>query len=77
MTLLEITFELQKPLTTEQLRRLGQFANTYGLRRFHTDAENRRLTFDFDASRLKPTEVAHALARVGIPIVRQVDPLAA
>jgi hypothetical protein len=77
MTLLEITFELQKPLTMEQLGRLGQFANTYGLRRFRTDAQTRRLTFDFDASRLKPTEVAHVLARAGIPVVRRVDALAA
>jgi len=77
MTLLEITFALQKPLTTEQLRRLGQFANTYGLRRFRTDAQNKRLTFDFDASRLKPTEVAHVLAHAGIPVARRVDPLAA
>ncbi len=77
MTLLEITFELQKPLTTEQMRRLGQFANTYGLRRFRTDAQNKRLTFDFDASRLKSTEVAHVLARAGIPVARRVDPLEA
>ena len=77
MTLLEITFELQKQLTTEQLRRLGQFANTYGLRRFRTDVENKRLTFDFDASRLKPTEVTQVLARTGIAVVRRVDPLAA
>jgi hypothetical protein len=77
MTLLEITFELQKPLTTEQLRRLGQFANTYGLRRFRTDAQNKLLTFDYDASRLKPTEVAHVLARAGIPVARRVDPRAA
>ena len=47
------------------------------LRRFRTDAQNKRLTFDFDASRLKPTEVAHVLAHAGIPVARRVDPLAA
>src|SRR5216683_2347485 len=34
MTLVEITYELQSPLSDEQLRSLGSFANTYGLRRF-------------------------------------------
>jgi hypothetical protein len=37
MTLVEITYELQSPLTQDQLRRLGEFSNTYGLRRFHFD----------------------------------------
>jgi len=37
MTLLEITYELQSPLSDDQLRHLGAFANTYGLRRFRLD----------------------------------------
>src|SRR6266852_2931434 len=37
MTLVEITYELQSPLTEEQLRHLGQFANTYGLRSFRVN----------------------------------------
>jgi hypothetical protein len=73
MTLVDISFELQKPLTTEQFRWLGEFANTYGLRRFRTEATGKLLTFEYDASRLKPTEVAHVLGRAGIPIVRRVE----
>lgn len=73
MTLVDITFELQKPLTLEQLKWLGQFANTYGLRRFRTDEQKKLLTFEYDASRLKPTEVAHVMAHAGIPVVRRVD----
>jgi hypothetical protein len=74
VTLLDITFELQKPLSTEQFRRLRDFANTYGLRRFRTAEGGKQLTLEYDASRLKPTEVAHVLGRAGIPIVRHVDP---
>ncbi len=77
MTLVEITFELQAPLSTDQLRWLGGFANTYGLRRFRVDHQKKHLSFEYDASRLKPTEVAHVLARAGIPVARRVDPLAA
>jgi len=39
---MEITYELQSRLTTEQLRALGSFANTYGLRRFRVDEKNNR-----------------------------------
>src|SRR5580704_4035928 len=37
MTLVEITYELQSPLTPDQLRRLGGISNTYGLPLFHFD----------------------------------------
>ncbi|MGB7436678.1 MAG: hypothetical protein WBR26_08380 [Candidatus Acidiferrum sp.] len=70
MTLLEITFELQSPLTLEQLNRLGEFANTYGLRKFHVDEPKNHLTFEYDASRLRETEIAHVLAQSGIAVTR-------
>ena len=77
MTLLEITYELQSPLQPEQLRALGGFANTYGLRRFRLDEISNRLSFEYDASRLKETEVEHVLREAKIPIVRRVEPNAA
>jgi len=72
MTLVEITYELQSPLRPDQLRALGQFANTYGLRRFHVDEHLNRLSFEYDASRLKETEVAHVLRMARIPVQRRV-----
>jgi hypothetical protein len=72
MTLLEISYELLSPLSYEQLQRLGEFANTYGLRRFHVDDATRRLTFEYDASRLRETQVLHALGQAGIPIKQKV-----
>jgi len=76
MTLMEITYELQSPLDTDQLKRLGSFANTYGLRRFRVHEDTNRLTFEYDASRLKETEVEHVLRQARISVLRRVEPVA-
>jgi hypothetical protein len=72
MTLVEATYELQKPLAEEQLRALGTFANTYGLRRFRIDDKN-HLSFEYDASRLRGTEVEHVLRQLNIAVTRKVN----
>lgn len=77
MTLLEITYELQSTPSFEQLQRLGEFANTYGLRRFRVDEKQNRLTLEYDASRLRETQVAHVLGKAGIPIVQKLPAIAA
>jgi len=76
MTLVEITYELQKPLGEEELRALAGFANTYGLRHFRLDEKSHRLSFEYDGSRLKETEVAHVLREAGIAVLRRVEPVA-
>ena len=73
MTLVEITYELQSPLTEEQLRQLGQFANTYGLRTFHVNESKNQLSFEYDASRLRETQVAHVLGQARIAVARRVN----
>jgi len=73
MTLVEATYELQSPLGEEQLRNLGHFANTYGLRRFRIDEHKKQLSFEYDASRLRETELAHVLRQARIPVVRKVN----
>jgi hypothetical protein len=70
MTLVEITFELQSPLTPKQMSELGEFANTYGLRRFHLDEGKNQLSFEYDASRLKQSQVVHLLGGANIAITR-------
>ena len=72
MTLVEITYELQSPLTEEQLRHLGEFANTYGLRSFRVNDKN-HLSFEYDASRLRETQVAHVLGQARIAVTRKVN----
>ncbi|HWZ97468.1 MAG TPA: hypothetical protein VN025_06890 [Candidatus Dormibacteraeota bacterium] len=73
MTLLEAKFELQSPLTHEQLRSLSEFSNTYGLRRFSIDDSKLHLSFEYDASRLRETQVTHVLGHAGIPILRRIN----
>ena len=77
MTLMEATFELQSPLTEQQLLRLGAFANTYGLRRFRVDETKKLLTFEYDASRLKESQVTHVVGQARIIVLRRADPFAA
>jgi hypothetical protein len=73
MTLVEVTYELQSPLNEEQLRQLGEFANTYGLRRFRLDDSKKQLSFEYDASRLRETQVAHALHHAKIAVARRLS----
>jgi hypothetical protein len=73
MTLVEVTYELQSPLSDEQLRHLGEFANIYGLRRFRLDDSKKQLSFEYDASRLRETQVAHALGQAKIAVTRKVN----
>ena len=74
MTFMTVTYELQKPLTPEQYRALGNFANTYGLQRFRFDEKTNYLHFDYDASRLRDTVVEHVLREARIPVLRPVRP---
>jgi hypothetical protein len=74
MTLIEVTYELQSALAPQQLAQLGAFANTYGLRRFRVDEPRKTLTFEYDASRLKETQVANVLRRARIPVLRKLEP---
>ncbi len=68
MTLVVVTYDLQHPIRPEQFRALGQFANTYGIRRFRVDEQLQRISIEYDASRLKETQVAHVLRLASIPV---------
>jgi hypothetical protein len=72
MTLVEVRYRLQYALTPAQLSSLSEFSNTYGLRRFSVDETGRVLTFEYDASRLRETQVAHVLRQAKIPILEKV-----
>jgi len=74
MTLVEVTYELAAPLSMELFRRLGEFANTYGLRRFHVDEQKNLLRFEYDASRLREAQVEHVLRAERIPVKQRVTP---
>jgi hypothetical protein len=73
MTLLEITYDLHTSLSHEQLQRLGEFANTYGLRKVRVDEQKNLLSLEYDASRLRETQVAHVLGQAGIAVTRHAN----
>jgi len=73
MTLMEIRYALQSPLSHEQLHSLSEFANTYGLRKFKLNDDRTELSFEYDASRLRETQVAHALGMVNIAVVKKLN----
>ena len=73
MTLLEIKYALVSPLSADQLRQLGEFANTYGLRKFQLNEAKTELTFEYDASRLRETQVEHVLAQAKIAVAKRLN----
>lgn len=73
MTLLEIKYELASPLTNQQLKQLGEFANTYGLRKFRLNDAKTELSFEYDASRLRDTQVAHVLGQAKIAVAKRLN----
>jgi hypothetical protein len=77
MTLVEITYNLHSSLSYEQLAKLGEFANTYGIRKVRVDEQKNLISLEYDASRLRETQVAHVLGHAGISVSRQAaEPLA-
>ena len=73
MTLLQIRYALTSPLTNEQLRQLGEFANTYGLRKFQLNDARTELSLEYDASRLRETQVEHVLGQAKIAVSKRLN----
>lgn len=71
MTLMEARFRIQAPLTPRQMSDLAEFSNTYGLRRFSVDETARVIRFEYDASRLRDTQVAHVLRLANIAVTER------
>ena len=72
MTFLEVSYLYRGPLSVTQLKRLGELAGQYGLRRIRLDEEQSIARIEFDASRLKESEVLHWVRRAGIPLLERV-----
>ena len=71
MTFLEVTYDLPGPLRPEQLRALGAFANTYGLRRIHVNEKANQIRVEYDGSRLTETQVARVLGKARIQAMKR------
>lgn len=77
MTYLEVNYRYAGPLSLEQMKRLGDLPGRYGIRRVRLDEANQVARIEFDASRLKETEVVHWVRRAGIPLTARADSPAA
>lgn len=73
MTFLEANYRYRGPLSPAQLKRLGELSGHYGIRRLRLDEERSIARIEFDASRLKESEVVHWVRRAGIPLLERVD----
>lgn len=72
MTFLEVSYRYRGPLGAAQLKRLGELTGHYGIRRIRLDEEGAVARIEFDASRLKESEVVHWVRRAGIPLLERV-----
>jgi hypothetical protein len=77
MTYLEAAYRYAGPLSLEQMKRVGELPGHYGIRRIRLDEQQQVARIEFDASRLKETEVVHWIRRAGIPLTDRADTAAA
>jgi hypothetical protein len=68
MTFLEVNYRYRGSLTPEQLKHVGELPGHYGIRRIRLDEEHSIARIEFDASRLKESEVVHWVRRAGIAL---------
>ena len=73
MTYLEVAYRYVGPLSLAQMKKLGELPGHYGIRRIRLDEPNQVARIEFDASRLKETEVVHWVRRAGIPLKDRVE----
>ena len=68
MTKVQTQFRLRKPLDDSLLSRISEVHSIYGIQRIQVAPSLDQLTVEYDASRLRPSEVEAALAEAGIPL---------
>lgn len=69
MTKVQKHFRLQRPLDESLMQQIADANSIYGIERIQIAPSREELMVEFDASRLRTTEVETALQRAGIPVV--------
>jgi len=72
MTKVQKHFRLQRPLDESLMQQIADANSIYGIERIVIAPSREELMVEFDASRLRTTEVETALQRAGIPVVATV-----
>jgi hypothetical protein len=67
MTKVEIQFDVDRPLASEELERIADSHAIYGMLRLAPGPGEGKLTVEYDASRLTAADVEAALRRAGVP----------
>jgi hypothetical protein len=70
MTKVQVRFRLEKPLDERMMKGIADAHSLYGMMLVHVSPALDELIVDYDASRLKPEDVAGALKRGGIAIIQ-------
>lgn len=73
MTYLEVVYRVAQPLSAAQMKLLGDLPGHYGIRRLRLEEGKGLLRIEYDASRLKETEVVHWVRGAGIPLTERVE----
>ena len=68
MTKVTLYYDLLRPLGDEDFDNLSRVHGTYGMARVQVAPSLDRLVVDYDASRLRKTDVEAELARFNIPV---------
>jgi hypothetical protein len=68
MTKVTLHYDLSRPLTDSDFESVAALHSTYGIARVQVAPTLDKVTVDYDASRLKKTDVEAALARHGLPV---------
>jgi hypothetical protein len=69
MTKVQKHFRLQRPLDESLMQQISDANSIYGIERIVVSSSREELMVEFDASRMRTTEVETALQRAGIPVV--------
>ena len=69
MTKVQKHFRLQRPLDESMMQQIADANSIYGIERIQIAPSREELMVEFDASRLRTTEVENALQRAGIPVI--------
>ncbi len=68
MTKVQRHFRLQRPLDESLMQKIADANSIYGIERIVIAPSREELMVEFDATRLRTTEVEMAMQRAGIPV---------
>ena len=74
MTKVQKLFHLQRPLDEELMESIAEANSIYGIERIRIAPSREDLIVEYDASRLRETEIESALQHYGVPVIEVLAP---